>query len=423
MARRVYLHIGTMKSGTTYIQEFCSRNRDALLDAGLLWTASVANFRAVDDLLGTWRPRPGLEGAWERMSNRIQGHAGDALISNELLSPIFPPKMEQLIEALAPAEVRVIITARDLGRILPSHWQEGTRNRQTASWDDFFAAVSNAEGSDHELHNAFWRKHGVGAMVMRWAKQVGLDNITVVTVPPPGSPSTRLVERFFAAMGIGLTEFNQPTYLHESLGVHSVEVMRRLNERVGDFDWLRYQWGFKQSLSRYVLTPRSSSEPSIRLTRDEREWARKRAAFVIKAIEESQVRVVGDLDDLMPAPPAESDPVSRTEATEPEVLDAALDGMVGMGGLLADVRIAYDRLLRAIDAYLPPPTVEERQEFDSTEAALVGPPPGLARDGRLIVWRLDRLGTLRAEPVPSALDDEHEDDAAVERAEAGEGVN
>jgi hypothetical protein len=422
MARRVYLHIGTLKSGTTYIQEFSSRNRKALLDAGLLWTASVANFRAVDDLLGTWRPRPGLEGAWERMSRRIQAHDGDALISNELLSPIFPPKMERLVNALAPAEVRVIITARDLGRVLPSHWQDGIRNRQTTSWDDFFAAVRGAEGSDQQLHTSFWRKHGVGAMVARWANEVGLDNITVVTVPPAGSPSTLLVERFFAAMDIEVTGFAEPTYLHESFGVHSVEVMRRLNERVGDFDWLRYQWGFRHSLSRYVLAPRSSSEPSLRLTRDEREWAAKRAAFVIEAIEESQVKVIGDLKDLMPAQPNESDPVSRAETAEPEVLEAALDGMAGMGGLLADVRIAYDQLLAVIDDYLPPPTEEERREFRQTPAASAPALPGLDRDGRFVGWRLARLGTLRSQPA-SPLPDDADDDDAIEHADTGDGVS
>jgi hypothetical protein len=413
MARRVYLHIGTMKSGTTYIQEFCTRNRDALLEAGLLWTASVMNFRAVDDLLGTWRPRPGVEGAWGRLTSRIEAHDGAALISNELISPIFPPKMEQLVQALAPAEVHVIITARDLGRVLPSHWQEGTRNRQTASWREFFAAVKGEEGSDEQLNTGFWRKHGVGAMVNRWAKQVGLDNVTVVTVPPSGSPSTLLVDRFFAAMGIELTEFEQPKYLHESLGVQSVEVMRRLNERSADFEWLRYQWGFKQSLSRHVLTPRSSREPSIRLTRQEREWACKRAEVTISAIEETGVKVVGDLSDLRPAPASKSDPDKHAEATEPEVLDAALDGLVGLGGILADTRIAYDRLLRAIDAYLPPPTDDEHREFDATDDGTAEPPAGLPRDSRFTAWRLARLEPLRGHRAVEldAVKDDEDDEA------------
>jgi hypothetical protein len=423
MARRVYLHIGTMKSGTTYIQEFCTRNRDALLEAGLLWTASVMNFRAVDDLLGTWRPRPGVEGAWGRLASKIEAHDGAALISNELLSPIFPPKMEQVLQALAPAEVRVIITARDLGRVLPSHWQEGTRNRQTASWQEFFAAVKGEEGSDEQLNNGFWRKHGVGAMVNRWAKQVGLDNVTVVTVPPSGSPSTLLVERFFAAMDLSLAEFEQPRYLHESLGVHSVEVMRRLNERNADFEWLRYQWGFKQSLSRHVLTPRSSREPSIRLTRHEREWVSKRAEIMISAIEDTGVSVIGDLGDLRPAPASKSDPDRHAEASEAEVLDAALDGLVGLGGILADTRIAYDRLLRAIDGYLPPPTDAERRQFDITDDGAAEPPPGLPRDSRFIAWRLAQLQPLRGHRAPELRTAEDDEDDDAPDAHAGDDIS
>jgi hypothetical protein len=178
----------------------------------------------------------------------------------------------------------------------------------------------------------------------------------------------------------------------------------------------------KQSLSRYVLTPRSSSEPSIRLTRDEREWARKRAGIMIKAIEETNVKVIGDLNDLMPAEPTDKDPLTRSEATEPEVLDAALDGMVGLGRILGDVRIAYDRLLRAIDHYLPAPTEAEKAEFDATEEAQTPAPPNLPRDGRLVVWRLAQIGSLRKAHAAGRHehedDDENEDDAAAERADA-----
>ena len=51
MARRVFLHIGTMKSATTYIQDLCDVNQEALLDAGLFWPTSPTIVRRGHTLL------------------------------------------------------------------------------------------------------------------------------------------------------------------------------------------------------------------------------------------------------------------------------------------------------------------------------------------------------------------------------------
>ena len=48
MARRVFLHIGTPKSGTTYLQSLWWQHRDALAERGLLLPGGSADeqFRA-----------------------------------------------------------------------------------------------------------------------------------------------------------------------------------------------------------------------------------------------------------------------------------------------------------------------------------------------------------------------------------------
>src|SRR3954465_2103752 len=125
MSRRVFLHVGVMKSATSYLQDLCDVNRERLLAQGLLWAKSGDNFLATDDLLGTRRARPGLEGAWQRLAGEVEAHGGDALISNELLAPINAQRRRRLVGALAPAEASVVVTARDLARVIPSQWQTG----------------------------------------------------------------------------------------------------------------------------------------------------------------------------------------------------------------------------------------------------------------------------------------------------------
>ena len=49
MASRLYLHMGTMKSATTYLQALCDGNADALAKLDLGWLGSAANFSAIAD--------------------------------------------------------------------------------------------------------------------------------------------------------------------------------------------------------------------------------------------------------------------------------------------------------------------------------------------------------------------------------------
>ena len=110
MSRRVFLHVGVMKSATGDLQDLCDANRDRLLAQGLLWAKSGANFLATDDLLGTRRVRPGLDGAWRRLADQIEAHDGDALLSNELSAPINPASDERLVQAARAGGGAVVMT-------------------------------------------------------------------------------------------------------------------------------------------------------------------------------------------------------------------------------------------------------------------------------------------------------------------------
>lgn len=390
MARRTHVHIGTLKSGTTYLQSFCNLNRRRLREAGCLWLSSVDNVRATDDLLGTKRKKPGQPGAWEEFDPKIRAFEGDALISSETLASLNDARMARLVDALSPAEVHVVLTARDLGRVVPSQWQETTRNRLTIPWSDYLAAICGEEGSDRAIRKTFRRKHDIAGIVSRWSRHVPLDRISIVTVPPPGSPPGLLAERFISALGLTMPESEQPTRVHESLGAHSAELLRRLNSRCDDLEWMHYQFGIKQSMARYTLAARSSQEPPIRLNSAQLAWFHEEALRTTKAIAESGVTVVGDLQDLVPALTAPEVVVDPGETTDAALLDAALDGIVGLARMFADARMAHDSMVRELHENLPPATLSEREEFNALEGDAVAGDllPGKHRRERFLRWRL-----------------------------------
>src|SRR4029079_13283078 len=96
MARRLFLHIGTIKSATTHLQAVCDDNAAALAARGLQWLGSAASFSAVADFFRTARREEYGAAAvpWPELVARIDAHDGDALLSNELLSLRGPKRVD-----------------------------------------------------------------------------------------------------------------------------------------------------------------------------------------------------------------------------------------------------------------------------------------------------------------------------------------
>ena len=88
MARRVYLHIGTMKSATTYLQGLCELNLDHLALHGVLWPRGIARYAAIRDFFGRAADQTDPADAWRSFADRVARHDGDVVLSNELMAAL-----------------------------------------------------------------------------------------------------------------------------------------------------------------------------------------------------------------------------------------------------------------------------------------------------------------------------------------------
>ena len=131
MAQRVVLHVGTMKSGTSYLQALLFAEKERLARSGVLvpgadWSHQV---RAVRQALAPRRGGPRQH--WEALVEEVRTASGTAVVSMEFLGPAHPDTIASVVGALGAAEVRVVVTARDLNRTLVSMWQETIQNGRT----------------------------------------------------------------------------------------------------------------------------------------------------------------------------------------------------------------------------------------------------------------------------------------------------
>ncbi|MPZ61126.1 MAG: hypothetical protein GEU93_07490 [Propionibacteriales bacterium] len=345
MAQKVYLHVGTMKAATSYLQAMLDRNTERLAESKVLWSGAVRNRQAVGDLIGNERRPPGVKHAWSKLAREIGRYDGDAVISMELLAQAGPRKIRRLARSLEPAELHLILTARQLTRQLPSHWQEVVQNRQTMGWEDFLAHVCTDALETSALTRRFWRHHDVADIIRRWSDAAPVTQVSVVTVPTASKKPDEVWRRFSSVLGLGDGEFRSIGLKNQSLGGVSAELMRRVNLHVPDLDWQRYRWGFKNALAKQTLATRAGSEPRLALPAERHAWVRARAERMIRELGELDVTVVGDLADLLPpAEPSAAD-FDPDGASEADLLAAATEALAGMGTRLAELRIERDQLL------------------------------------------------------------------------------
>lgn len=312
MADRVVLHVGCMKSGTSFVQRTLGNHRDALEAQGFLfpgahWRQQVL---AVLDVRGHRRDGqvvPESRGAWDRLRAEIAAWPGTALVSMEFLATTTRRDIDRIVASLAPARVEVVLTVRDLGRSIPSMWQEGIKNGDAATWIDYVAAVREGDPKQPGPARRFWRHQDAARIVRRWSRGVGADRLTVVTLPPVGAPPELLWQRFCAAVGLDADPFVLAGPGNESMGAASTEVLRDLNERLGDALSTTDQQRLVKRLAKRGLAPRRDHGADPPIGFDD-PWIAERADAMIEELRRLGVRIEGDLGDLRPATVSGVDP-------------------------------------------------------------------------------------------------------------------
>ncbi|MEI2715277.1 MAG: hypothetical protein V9G04_18805 [Nocardioides sp.] len=337
MSRRVYLHIGAPKTGTTYVQDRLSINRDTLLKHGIDFPtnsrkvdADLFHFRAALDVLGQdWGgPTGHAAGAWDAMTKLVARSRHTVVISHEIFAPATAEQIEKILDGLRGRDVHVVYSARDLGRQLPAAWQESIKQGRKWPFRRFLNKVE--QGSTW-----FYKAFDLPAVLERWSQAVPLRNVHVVTVPPGTALRAnkdllwhRMCETFEIDPAWAPEESHRA---NKSLGVAETQVLRQLNRRMervvrreAAFDEL-----IREKLAHDLLSARKSDP--VRLPPQRFDWADDRAEEWIQWLATSGVHVVGDVEELRPVRPAEDAKWVNPDAMRPKLmLNGALDALAAM---------------------------------------------------------------------------------------------
>jgi hypothetical protein len=287
-----------------------------------------------------WAPR-GREvpppSVWDDFAAGIRARAERVCISTEDFGRLRnPDRARQIVTDLGADRVRVLAVARAYDRLLPSHWQERGKSTERLTYDEWLHQVF--EGDDTQAaHRSFWTSHDIERMATQWLEVLPPERFTVVV----SDDSDRLLlSRTFERLLDLPDGLLAPTgTANRSLSANAVEMVRLVNQAFADHGWSDRHYralvrrGVVAGLQTAPGSPYDVAMPALP------DWVRplvtERSRARIEAIRSLGIRVVGDLDRLLPAG---NETTGDTAAPTPSTISIELAAAGLVGALEASMR-------------------------------------------------------------------------------------
>ena len=216
----LYLHIGLHKTGTSSLQNFLGRNRQALVGLGYVWPqaglAGGGHHNVGYELLGRPRFAP-TAGGLEALATELES-AKNAIVSSEELEFLELAQVRRLREGLGDRSVKVLVNLRRQDELIASTYAQQVRMGAALGTFGEYAVAS--------LYNP---RFDFSQLLARWAHVFGRENLDVAVVCAE-TAGERLFADFLERIGLGdqAEAFGKPARsLNVTPGANEVELIRR----------------------------------------------------------------------------------------------------------------------------------------------------------------------------------------------------
>lgn len=306
--KRIVIHPGFHKSGTTALQESLAANREALKSYNVVYPdfGNIAHHRLAWSLTQKpwgWRDRGGErvpEKYWvQRTKELVAAKEETVVISSEFFSELDGEKIRRVRSDLEGNDVEILFTLRPLAKLLPSTYQQYLKYGTVAEYNEWLHSILDKPG-ESKINPTFWKRHSHSKVIARWADIFGASKITVLIVNE--AEPTFLFDEINRYLGLPPKTLQaQATGSNRSLTMEEIALLLELNRRFPkERSWDEYEIfirsGYIRELTDYV--PAAPDKAKL-LTP---EWAVTKANEIgskIKVdLETSKINIVGDLESL-----------------------------------------------------------------------------------------------------------------------------
>jgi hypothetical protein len=301
------LHIGVHKTGTTAIQAALADARTDLAANGVRYPGKLqAHHRAALAVLGRpwgWNARGGAvldTEHFDKLAKRANAYSGRVVISSEFFCEADEETARTVVERLGGERVQVVITLRNLGKLLSSSWQQYLKYGLTTPYEKWLEDVFANPGAAR-ISPTFWKRHDHGAVLTRWAAAVGPENVSVLVLEDV--PRESMFVTFAQMLGVpsDILTTRMDLTSNRSMTAAEAELLVQLNARVkNEMQWNDYVRLVRRGVALGMVEGREpdASEPRLVTPDWALDAAAEHGAAAAATIGALGVNVYGNLDAL-----------------------------------------------------------------------------------------------------------------------------
>ena len=327
MAKRIVIHAGFFKTGTTALQSSLAANREKLLENGVLYPAlssadssrSTGQHRAAWALKGRhwgWEDGGGsvtpIE-VWDKLAGKLNDFEGTSLFSSEFLAELTRDDVERMSKDLKADKIEVVFTLRPLVKMLPSQYIQSLKYGMRLNYEDWLERIFNG-GEDKVQWRTFWTRHDHPDVVKRWVDVFGAENVTLLVVD---ETQPNLIYETFSELLRLPNDLLKPVEekgLNRSLTWEEICLLLEMNKK---FDrtlaWGEYATMIRNGIFRNLTDVPAQDGQHKLLTP---QWAVDRAKELtvsnIQKLHSMGIKIIGDIDGTANAdvPTGVNEPIS-----------------------------------------------------------------------------------------------------------------
>ena len=308
MKKRLVIHTGFHKSGTTALQEALAENRKSLKENGVVYPSigTKSHHRAawsINEKVWGWKKRGGEKVSpkvWENLVKRINNSEADTVIlSSEFFSELDGEKIRKISQDVKDREIEILFTLRPLVKLLPSSYQQYLKYGMKVKYEEWLHEIFNNREKT-KVSPSFWKRHEHSKVIARWIDIFGANKVTVL-IADEAKPEF-LFQEVNSLLGLPTgTLVAAKRGSNRSLTMEEIALLIELNRRFPeDRDWDEYEvfvrGGYIRALTDHVKPSPDSEKlltPQWAIDKGNEIGAQNRRDLIT-----TKAKIIGDIESL-----------------------------------------------------------------------------------------------------------------------------
>ena len=307
--KKVVIHAGFHKTGTTALQHSLQASTELLKTAGYRYpivdqgTSQSGSVLALADRGWGWQARGSKvipKRIWTKLVKQVRSGQDNIILSSEFFSELDELQIQEIKSAFAELDCQIVFTLRAFDKLFPSTYQQALKSGSAYSYEawlertvkDYFA----------EQKTGFWKRNRHAQVISRWQQIFGAENVTIITADDsnPGLLFARFSE--FLRLPVGTLKPVADSGLNRSLLLDEIYLLRAINKNVPKSrNWNAYMTFIRRGTFEQITATPAAKVSAAEKLRTPKAYAKKIeqiAALEMAELKALDLRVLGDIRDL-----------------------------------------------------------------------------------------------------------------------------